>query len=77
MPEVRKSQAERRFVAFGFGRMGGHSPFRGLDATRALILSNTTECRKNASRQETGEMIEECVVLLNNRFKLDPRSGQE
>jgi hypothetical protein len=37
MPGIRTNQAERRFVAFGLGRVGGHGPFRGLDAPLALL----------------------------------------
>src|SRR5919201_577556 len=41
MPGVRTNQAERRFVAFSLSWVGGHGPFRGLDAPLApsIILT--------------------------------------
>src|SRR6266550_3173475 len=41
-PGVRRVQAERGFAFFDF--MGGHCPFRGLDAPLALTKKCSSEC---------------------------------
>ena len=49
MPGVRTHQAERKFVIWFSTSVGGHSPFRGLDAPLALhTLYHELQCPRGS-----------------------------